>query len=87
MPKFLVAFNVLDVPRQKGVPRKIVKSAIHHIKAAIKNYPGTDWEVATYILKFDVQTVCSMLESLNNVEAEEVQAIHVNEQGQCRNAG
>ena len=83
MPKFLVAFNV-DEKREKGVPRRVARSAIGHVKAAIKEYPNTEWEIATYKIKADVATICAIAENLSDVEAEEVMRLRVNASGQCR---
>lgn len=73
-----------DENREKGVPRRIARTAIGHIKAALKEHLNTEWEIATYKIKADVGTICTIAENLGDLEADEVMRMRVNASGQCR---
>jgi arginine utilization protein RocB len=86
LPKFLVATNTTEGSSTKKVPKKVVRSAIAHIKEKIKKYPESEWSVKTYNVKVDVKTLCQLIENIKKVEHVDEQSIRVNAQGQCRKA-
>jgi hypothetical protein len=77
MPKFVTAVNA---------GQKLVRTSIQHIKTALKEYPGTVWEIAVYNQKFDLPNFCKMLEDMDGVKAEEKYSLKVTEGGTCRKA-
>lgn len=78
MPKFLVA-------REKTSGKVYVDTSIGNIKKKLKENPETAWNVKTYIIKFDLPTVCKMLEdsTLAGFDSVEEESVRVLPTGRC----
>lgn len=78
MPKFLVA-------RENVSGKVVVDTSIGNIKKKLKENPDTTWKVKTYVIKFDLPTVCKMLEdsTLATFDPVEEDTIRVLPTGRC----
>lgn len=82
MSKFLVATEV------DGMGRRYVRTAIGHIKTAIKAHLDTKWKVESYDFKFDLANVCQAVEDIRTVATAAPRTfLRVTPSGQCREAG
>lgn len=86
MPKFVVAFNNDSTEGRKalGAPLRIAKSAIGHVKEAVRKYPGSHWELRFYNIKPSVENICQLVQNIKKFKPEEEYEVEVRSNGQVR---
>lgn len=86
MPKIYVAFQQPNSLDSASAPTPLVyaSGSMTTLKQRVKDNPDTEWTVAVYAIKPDVATICQIIESVSEMEAETAENFRVSSSGNLR---